>query len=76
MPNDSVGKDMRGKWLTPGTRADLDAGSLPNKVSPTPDELANILIFKAAPDFSKLSADDLYAVVAQGELQILEASSD
>ena len=28
MPNDSIGADMRGKWISPGTPEDL--GSLPN----------------------------------------------
>ena len=76
MPNDSIGHDMRGKWLTPGSIADLEAGSLPNLEALRPNELANMLVFNTGPDLSEVSGDDLHAVVSEGEIQVFDAPSD
>ena len=76
MPNDSVGKDLRGKWITPGTIDDLETGNLPNLAELKIAAPANLLVLKVGPGFDGVSSADLYGVVVQGELQILEESSD
>ncbi|MEM7080379.1 MAG: hypothetical protein AAF513_17310 [Pseudomonadota bacterium] len=45
VPNDSIGYDMRAKWIVPGNQADLDNGALPNPARLTTDKDAAFLIF-------------------------------
>lgn len=74
MPNDSIGKDLRGKWITPGTLTDLEAATLPNLTALKVGAAANMLVFKTGPDISRATSDDLYGTISNGELQILDAS--
>ena len=76
MSDDSVGKDVRGKWIAPGTMNDLASGNLPNLTELKIAAPANLLLLKVGPDFDDVSSADLYGIVVQGELQILEETSD
>ena len=74
MPNDSIGLDLRGKWLTPGTLADLEASTLPNLTELKIGTVANMLVFKTGPDLVGATSDDLHGVITDGELQIFDQS--
>ena len=74
MPNDSIGKDLRGKWITPGTLTDLEAATLPNLAALKKGAKANMLVFKTGPDLAGATTDDLYGTITNGELQIFDAS--
>ena len=74
MPNDSIGKDLRGKWITPGTLTDLEAATLPNLAVLKKGAEANMLVFKTGPDLAGATTDDLYGTITNGELQIFDAS--
>jgi imidazolonepropionase-like amidohydrolase len=74
MPNDSVGRDLRGKWLTPGTLTDLEASTLPNLGELKIGAVANMLIFNTGPDLAGATGDDLHGVITNGELQIFDES--
>lgn len=76
MPNDSVGKDVRGKWITPGTIGDLEAKNLPNLTALKMAAPANLLILKVGPDFHDATSADLYGIVEHGQLQIFDTVSD
>ncbi len=76
VPNDSIGFDMRGKWLVPGRVSDIAAGTLPNLSAWKEGQAANLLVFDADPQLAKLSTDNLYAVVDQGVIEILKPDSD
>lgn len=73
MPNDSVGKDMRGKWLVPGTAADLAAGDMPKMDSFQPGQAVQLLIFDRAPT-SDWSDRGLVGSFIDATLQMPEAS--
>jgi hypothetical protein len=74
MPNDSVGRDLRGKWITPGTLSDLEASTLPNLSELKIGAEANMLMFKTGPDLAGATGDDLHGMITNGELQIFEES--
>lgn len=76
MPNDSIGIDVRGKWLVPGTEADLKSGNLPNSALLETGVAGNLLVFNTGPDISNATGDDLHAIVSEGALQIFETVSD
>lgn len=47
VPNDSIGHDMRGKWIVAGNRDDLERGELPNPTRWVTGGEAAFLIFDA-----------------------------
>ena len=72
MPNDSIGVDMRGKWITPGVQN--PDGSLTLRSMPQNGEEASFLIFSDQP----AEQPDTAALVgwfARGELMLEEAES-
>lgn len=76
MPNDSIGTDMRGKWITPGVAADIAGTNLPHLELMQAGEPANLLAFTVGPDLTQASEEDLHAVVANGRLEIYGSSPE
>ena len=74
MPDDSVGMDMRGKWIVPGRQADLETGNLPNLGAWLPGNPANLLVLTTDPAQSAVAGDDLAGVVVDGEIRLFEES--
>ena len=73
VPNDSVGLDMRGKWIVPGAEADLQtSGALPNLAMWQVGEPANLLILTSDPRQSDHTGGNLAGVVVNGEIRIFE----
>lgn len=72
MPNDSIGFDMRGKWIAPGVQN--EDGSLTLTALPEPGDAAAFLIFTDQPT-EQPDSDGLIGWFANGEL-VLEESSD
>jgi hypothetical protein len=73
MPNDSVGFDMRGKWITPGRWEQAAAGKLPAPAPLKTGEAANLLIITRPPPFEDLRESDLGGRVVDGELELFDA---
>ena len=71
MPNDSVGQDMRNKWIVPGSRADLAAGELPNLAYFQAGEPTALLIFSQEPQ-APWSEDYLVGTLVNGTLDLAE----
>ncbi len=76
MPNDSVGFDLRGKWITPGTWEDATTGNLPLNGALQPGDVANFLILREPPPFDQLEESDLGGRVTQGELELFDSPAD
>ena len=76
MPNDSIGTDMRGKWITPGFTADITATNLPHLALMQVGEPANLLAFTLGPDLSQAGEADLHAVVSDGRLEVFGAKPE
>ncbi len=73
VPNDSVGLDMRGKWIVPGAETDLQtSGALPNLAAWQAGEPANLLILGSDPRQNDGASQDLVGVVASGEIRIFD----
>jgi len=71
MPNDSIGKDMRNKWIVPGSQADLAAGELPNLAHFQAGASTALLIFSEEPS-APWSSDHLVGTLANGNLEMEE----
>ena len=74
MPNDSVGLDMRNRWIVPGTQADLETGNLPNLEHWRMDAPANLLVLDIDPRDSQVTSDNLVGIVADGEIRLFNDS--
>ncbi len=74
MPNDSVGLDMRNRWIVPGRQADLETGNLPNLDLWRTGSPANLLILDADPRAAPPTADSLIGVVVDGEIRLFDKS--
>ena len=73
MPNDSVGLDMRGKWIVPGAQDALQAnGNLPDLTLWQAGKPANLLILTSDPGQNDPGSNDLAGVVADGEIRIFD----
>jgi hypothetical protein len=70
MPNDSIGLDMRGKWIVPGPFANLTEGTLPEVDSWQPQAPANLLIFDKDPRLGKVSEEEIYGRLLDGMLDL------
>ncbi len=73
MPNDSVGFDLRGRWITPGRWEQAASGSLVHEPQLQVGEVANLLIFKRPPPYSKPDEGDLGGRVVDGTLELFDA---
>ena len=74
MPNDSVGLDMRNRWIVPGRQADLETGNLPNLEQWRMGAPANLLILDIDPRNGQATGDNLVGVVIDGEIRLFDAS--
>ncbi len=74
MPNDSVGLDMRNRWIVPGRQADLETGNLPNLEHWRVGAPANLLILDADPRDGQATGDNLVGVVIDGEIRLFTDS--
>ena len=73
MPNDSIGFDMRGHWIIPGSWEQVTAGDLPETTSLRSGEIANFLIINRAPPFDDLEESDLAGRVVDGSLELYDS---
>ena len=73
MPNDSVGFDMRGKWIIQGSWEQAAAGALPAAPVLQSGETANLLIITRPPPFKDLRESDLGGRVVDGKLELFDA---
>ena len=73
MPNDSIGFDMRGHWITPGRWEQVVGGELPAQPALQPGEVVNLLIIKRAPPFEGPEEGDLAGRVVDGKLELFDA---
>ena len=73
MPNDSIGFDMRGKWIIPGSWEQATAGSLSETTTLQAGEAANFLIINRAPPFDDLEDGDLAGRVVEGSLVLYDS---
>ena len=73
MPNDSIGYDMRGKWLVPGTRSDIEGDVLPNPERWQPNAEVDLLILNKPPQAGAVAENDIHGMVTQGNIEIVAA---
>ena len=73
MPNDSVGFDLRGRWITPGRWEHAVSGKLSEQSELVAGQVANLLIFKRPPPYSKPDEGDLGGRVVDGTLELFDA---
>ncbi|XOV81448.1 MAG: hypothetical protein ACFHXK_11225 [bacterium] len=76
LPNDSVGMDMRGKWIVGGVAEDLAGGQLTLPASLTRGEPARLLVFNSDPAITDDLSEALYAIVDEDGIQVFENESD
>lgn len=70
MPNDSIGKDMRGKWLVPGTTAMLETGTGADQNLLQQGKPGNLLVLTVDPGLTRPGSEHLAGFVADGEIRI------
>lgn len=70
MPNDSIGKDMRGKWLVPGTTAMLESGAGADQNLLQQGKPGNLLVLTVDPGLTRPGSEHLAGFVADGEIRI------
>ena len=76
LPNDSIGMDMRGRWIIPGVAADVATGNLNTTASISSGDPAELLIFSSDPTDTEDLAGSLYAIVSAEGIEIFAAESD
>ncbi|NOX51905.1 MAG: hypothetical protein GXP16_15425 [Gammaproteobacteria bacterium] len=68
MPNDSIGVDMRGKWLYPGTLVELNKGVV--KAGLRKNQPANMIILSQDPELGPVDQVAVVGEITQGTLRL------
>ena len=76
MPNDSVGFDMRNRWLVPGTEAGLAAGTLPDLSAWQPGAIVDLLILDVDPRTNEVGTANIVGSIAAGEIHLPPTAQD
>jgi hypothetical protein len=76
LPNDSIGMDMRGKWIIPGVPADVTTSSLDSTASLQQGAAASLLVFSADPLAKGNLAEVLHAIVTDEGIEVFATESD
>ena len=73
VPNDSIGYDMRGKWLVPGATEDLEDGPLPNQARWQPNAGIELLILNQPPQTGGVPVQAIHGIVTGDNIEIFAA---
>ncbi len=76
LPNDSIGMDMRGKWIVAGDPADIENGNLVLPSNVASGDPARLLAFNSDPRTTEDLAGALYAIVSEEGIEVFETESD
>ena len=77
MPNDSIGHDVRGKWIVAGTWSQSSPTAAATDATFNRGQPANLLILRQPPPVTgELREADLAGRVYQGELQFFNVTPD
>lgn len=76
LPNDSIGMDMRGKWIVPGVPADIENNNLTLPSEVASGDLARLLVFNSNPATTDNLSSALYAIVSDDGIEVFEQVSD
>ena len=76
LPNDSIGMDMRGKWIVAGDPADIENDNLALPSEVASGDPARLLVFNSDPMTTEDLAGALYAIVSEEGIEVFETESD
>ncbi len=76
LPNDSIGMDMRGKWIIPGVPADVTTSIVDSTADLQQGAAASLLVFSADPLAGGNLAQVLHAIVTDEGIEVFTTDSD
>ncbi len=76
LPNDSIGMDMRGKWIVAGVPADIENNSLNLPSNVGSGDPARFLVFNSDPATTEDLSGALHAIVSDQGIEVFESVSD
>lgn len=76
LPNDSIGMDMRGKWIIAGVAADVEASTIDSAATLQAGAAASLLVFSSDPFAGGNLTESLHAIVTDEGIEVFTTDSD
>jgi|GEM_PF-2093694 len=76
LPNDSIGMDMRGKWIVAGVPADIESNTLTLPSDVISGDPARLLVFNSDPGTTEDLSGALHAIVSDQGIEVFESVSE